>query len=256
MNLRFPIAVVAAGGLLAASTGSLAAQEDNAPEPPVEATREVIGITVPYTTEEQLAWSAGSIVAQEEDGPQPPVEFTACVQPGPEVARGTDEQIEVAVPDGEMTIERSRGYTWRLRVSDVSDPRLDGTWYTGWDGDQYVGPGDDLAGGPEWAQPRTPYGDQYVGPGDDRGPEFVTFTDLIVNDDGAWQGSAVVLAFPDDRPRFPLVVLIGEGAYEGLTAVVALDDSAGDVSGPCPNTRGYIIEGSVPAPPVLFPHMG
>ena len=173
----------------------------------------------------------------------PPTGFTACVHPGPEVRPGTDEQIEVVLPDGEMTIEQSRGHTWQLRVSDVSDPRLDGTWYTGWDGDQYVGPGDDLAGGPEWAQPRTPYGDQYVGPGDDRGPEFVTFTDLIVNDDGAWQGSAVVLAFPDDRPRFPLVVLIGEGAYEGLTAVVALDDSAGDVSGPCPNTRGYIIEG-------------
>jgi hypothetical protein len=193
----------------------------------VEATREVIGITVPYTTEEQLAWSAGSIVAQEEDGPQPPVEFTACVQPGPEVARGTDEQIEVAVPDGEMTIERSRGYTWRLRVSDVSDPRLDGTWFTSWDADQYVGPGDDP------------------------GPVFVTMTQRIVTDEGAWQGSAVRLEFPDDDPpRFPLEVLIGEGAYEGLTAVVQPDDSVTDPSGPCPNNRGYIIEGSVPAPPV------
>jgi hypothetical protein len=43
-------------------------------------------------------------------------------------------------------------------------------------------------------------------------------------------------------------VLIGEGAYEGLTAVGISLDSGGLT--PCPNTRGYIIDGTVPPPPV------
>mgnify|MGYP003545272335 CR=1 FL=1 len=43
------------------------------------------------------------------------------------------------------------------------------------------------------------------------------------------------------------MVMVGEGAYEGLTAIVAFpDDWAGD---DC-TVSGYIIEGSIPAPPV------
>jgi hypothetical protein len=38
--------------------------------------------------------------------------------------------------------------------------------------------------------------------------------------------------------------LIGEGAYEGLTAVAKI--GFGEA---CPNMRGYVIHGSVPAPP-------
>jgi hypothetical protein len=152
-----------------------------------------------------------------------PVEFTACVNPGPEVQAGTEEFSQVSLPDGEMTITRSRGYTWQSTVRDVSDPRLDGTWYNSFDSDQYTIPG--------------------RGPG----PELGTWTHRVENDDGAWQGSGVVIFYGDGESLGGPLVVIGEGAYEGLTAVFGI---IGFGEAPCPNTRGYIIEGGVPAPPV------
>ena len=127
--------------------------------------------------------------------PQAPVEFTACVSPGPEVQPGTEEDSQVSLPDGEMTITRTRGYTWQSTVSDVSDPRLVGTWYNSVDGDHYTNPG----GGAS--------------------PTFDAWTHRIENDEGAWQGSLVGIDFPDGERSDGPLVLIGEGAYEGLTAV-------------------------------------
>jgi hypothetical protein len=184
MKLKLPIAVVVAGGLLATSAGRLAAQDEELPE-------------------------------------QAPVEFTACVNPGPEVHPGTNEQIKVALADGEMTIERGRDYTWQSSVSDVTDPRLDGTWYNSINGDTYTLPG---------GEP---------------GPVFDIWTHRIENDEGAWQGSLLEIDFADGDSFDGNLVLIGEGAYDGLTAVTIINFGAA-----CPNTRGYIIEGSVPAPPV------
>jgi hypothetical protein len=151
-----------------------------------------------------------------------PVEFTACVNPGPEVQAGTEELSLVSLPDGEMTITQSRGHTWQSTVRDVSDPRLDGTWYISFDSDQYTGPG--------------------AGPS----PEFGTVTQRIEHEDGAWLGSGVILRFGDGESLNGPLLLIGEGAYKGLTAVAIIDFGAA----PCPNTRGHIIEGGVPAPPV------
>ena len=155
-----------------------------------------------------------------------PVAVTACVNPGPDVTSATEELIEVSLPDGEVTMRRERGWLWQSRVSDVSDPRLEGTWYNGADGDGYT-----LPGGAEVS----------VG----------TETHRIENDAGAWQGSKVTVGLPEGM--FPegaigenyIQVLIGEGAYEGLTWVGTIL-----MGQPCPNTKGYIIEGPVPAPPV------
>jgi hypothetical protein len=183
MNLRFPIAVVAAGGL--------------------------------------LAGSAGSIAAQGEDTPEPPVAVTACINPGPEVRSGTQEQIVVPLSDGEMMILQDRGFTFRQDLTEVSDPRLEGSLYQAWDEDEYILPGNEPA------------------------PNIVTFTDRIENDEGAWQGSVVMLRYPDDTTYLGPVVMVGEGAYEGLTAIVAFVAWGEDCA-----VRGYIIEGSVPAPPV------
>ena len=160
-------------------------------------------------------------VATPLQNPQPPVEFTACVGPGPEVQAGTEEVSQVSLPDGAMTITRTRGYTWQSTVRDVSDPRLVGIWYNSVDGDQYTIPG----GGPR--------------------PTFDAWTHRIENDEGAWQGSLQGIDFNDGESLDGPLVLIGEGAYEGLTAVATVE-----FGGPCPNTRGYIIEGGVPAPPV------
>ncbi len=44
------------------------------------------------------------------------------------------------------------------------------------------------------------------------------------------------------------LILIGGGAYQGLTAIVA--SVAAGAGRECPNGRGYILEGSIPAPPV------
>jgi hypothetical protein len=151
---------------------------------------------------------------------QAPAEFTACVNPGPEVQTGTRERTEVSLPDGEMTITRTRGYTWQSTVRDVSDPRLDGTWYNSTAEDLYTSPeGSDV-------------------------PALGTWTHRIENDEGAWEGSLFAVNFTGDKTYAPLA-MVGEGAYEGLTAVATID-----FGGPCPNTRGYIIEGGVPAPPV------
>jgi hypothetical protein len=45
-------------------------------------------------------------------------------------------------------------------------------------------------------------------------------TKRIENDEGAWQGSAVCLLQPDGTIYEAPLVMTGEGAYEGLTAIV------------------------------------
>jgi hypothetical protein len=153
-----------------------------------------------------------------DDPGAPPVEFTACVGPGPSVTPGPEENVTASLPDGETTLTRRRGgYTWQSTVSGVSDPRLEGTWYNSVDKDEYS-----------------------------PGPGLYAVTHRVENDEGAWQGSHVILGFPDGEEAAGPVVMTGEGAYEGLAAVAMI----GFGEAPCPNTRGYIVEGSVPAPPV------
>jgi hypothetical protein len=151
---------------------------------------------------------------------QPPVEFTACHSAGPETEPRTVEQF--FLPDGETTIERTR-ITYRQPVIAVSDPRLEGSWYLTEDNDTYRGPGTD-------------------------GLVIGTWTRRIENDDGAWQGSThQTIDFPDGSHVGGYTgpyVMVGEGAYAGLTAILTHMEAG------CPNTRGYIFEGSIPSPPV------
>jgi hypothetical protein len=86
--------------------------------------------------------------------------------------------------------------------------------------------------------------DSYTLPGGEAGPAFGISTKRIENDEGAWQGSAVVIRFPDGSWVAAPYVMVGEGAYEGLTAVYS-----GDVFDCGENIRGYIIEGDIPAVP-------
>jgi hypothetical protein len=157
-------------------------------------------------------------VAQPAAVAQPPVEFTACSHMGPEVQPPTVEQV--SLPDGETTIERS-SVTYQQQATGVSDPRLEGIWYLTEDNDTYSGPGTD-------------------------GLIIGTWTRRIENDEGAWQGTThQSIDFPDGESvggsRGPYV-MIGEGAYAGLTALLTHGEEG------CPNERGYIFEGSVPAP--------
>jgi hypothetical protein len=164
---------------------------------------------------------------------QPPTEFTACIEGGPDVHRGTEEQVVVPVSDGEMTITQSRDFTFRQSLTSESAPRLEGTLYQAWDQDEYNLPGDEASTGIMGGRPT--------------GVSIVAFTNRIENDEGAWEGSAVMLNSPDGTTYVGPMVMTGEGAYEGLTAIIAFD---GDTfwEGDCV-VSGYIIEGSIPALP-------
>ena len=206
---RWPIVAAAAAAVVAIGVGGLViAARDDDPTDDVPAAQPTT-VTQPTTT-----------VAQPATAAQPPSAFTACITPGPVVHEGTEEQIVAPSPDGEMTIDQLRGVTYRQSLSSVSDPRLEGTLYQAWDEDTYTLPGNEP------------------------GPNIVTFTDRIENDEGAWQGSVVMLRFPDDTASVQMV-MVGEGAYEGLTAIVAFEEFGEGCM-----VRGYIIEGSVPAPPM------
>jgi hypothetical protein len=163
-----------------------------------------------------------TVAEQSLQAAQPPVEFTACTFAGPEVQPRTVEQV--ALPDGETTIERS-SVTWRQPATDVSDPRLEGTWYSTESNDRYSGPGSD-------------------------GLIIGTWTRRIENDEGAWQGTTPQsIDFPDGTGVGGAAgpyVMIGEGAYTGLTALLT-HNSEDDT---CPNQRGFIFVGTIPSPTV------
>ena len=149
-----------------------------------------------------------------------PVAVTGRILCGPEVQHGTEEGVVVPLADGDMTLDRSRGFVWRQSTSSMSDPRLHGT----------VHQSEDL--------------DSYTLPGFEAGPSFGTSTKRIENDEGAWQGSAVILYFPDGTLVASPYVMVGDGAYEGLTAIYSVDIfDCGE------NIRGYIIDGDIPAVP-------
>jgi len=145
----------------------------------------------------------------------PPVEFTACVPSNAPLHTGTDEQVALSSPDGDVTVDVRRGFTWRGTIT-ATDDRLSGTHYYSWDADAYTLPG---GGTPtSWAEGHR-----------------------IENDEGAWQGSSVGFTDADGVSVGGAAVLIGEGAYEGLTAIIVTS-----IDGDCfINVRGVVI--SVPA---------
>ena len=149
-----------------------------------------------------------------------PGEFTACIPANSETQAGTDETVVVQHPEGDMTVERRRGFTWAGAIS-ATDERFSGRHHLSWDGDQYT-----LASG-------------------DPGPTVAAEGIRIENDQGAWQGGSTYVELPDGTVAGGMMVLTGEGAYAGLEAVMFGTD------GPCfLDWRGVVIE--VPAIPVPY----
>ena len=157
-----------------------------------------------------------------------PGEFTACVPENGERVRGTEEQIVVPHPDGDMTIQRTRGFTWAGTIT-ATDPRFSGTHYYSWDADVYS-----LASGDEgqgvWAEGHR-----------------------IENDEGAWQGSQTGASLPDGTLQASPAFLTGEGAYEGLTAVLFVMEGSFDFGavarGECfIDFKGVVMEFPDPPP--------
>ncbi len=155
-----------------------------------------------------------------------PGEFTACVPGNAAVKTGTTETEEVQGPDGDLTVERTRGFTWSGAI-EATDPRFSGTHLYSWDGNGYT-PG---AANPQAA----------VVEG------LATWAEghRIETADGAWAGSTIGITLPDGTQEASPALLSGEGAYAGLTAILMVAD------GTCFfDYRGIVIE--VPDPPVPY----
>lgn len=145
---------------------------------------------------------------------QPPVAFTGRIVCGPDVRTGVDESS----PEGDLVRVRSRGWAWQPSAT-MSDPRLEGDYYVSYDSDDYRSPTVTSVGSGTWR---------------------------IENEEGAWQGSFTNIKYPDST-TIVSTALVGEGAYDGLTA---LWESTNHRPLECAwEVRGLILEGDVPAAP-------
>jgi len=209
----------------------------NLKEPPMRhASRVVVGsptarvAAIGAATLFMAVLATGAIVAgaqspapapPEEAAPQPPTEFTgtACWY-GPEVApdrAGTETTLEVG--DEGVVLTRLRRGAWQNHNDvSMSDPRLQGIGY------------------------QTYESDAYAMPGSATGPIIDVQTLSIVNEDGAWVSTRYRATVDGSDTAIPAVdVFIGQGAYEGLIAIM---ETAGPCSGP-----GVILDGApVPEP--------
>jgi hypothetical protein len=131
-----------------------------------------------------LAGSAVGVAGQEE--PAAPVKFTAVFPGGGQISQPTCEVV-----DG---VTQCKGIAWSFPISEVSDPRLGGLMTVSQNQNQW---------------PLQPW--------------LLTETYRIVNDDGAWQGSFHSMKDGGDFGNVS-VVLVGEGANEGLYAWTDVSD--------------------------------
>jgi hypothetical protein len=152
-----------------------------------------------------LATSAIEATAQDETtGPTAPVEFSGKISFGPCSGAETVEGVPGKV------VYRGEHYCNPGVVEPFSDPRLEGTYYV-------------------W-----PYHDAHLG-----GPEIWASAFTITNDEGAWRGIPAI-SISDTGTE----ILVGEGAYDGLTAIAEVT-----LNGTIWDWHGWIIEGDLPPLP-------
>ena len=151
---------------------------------------------------------------QDAEAVQPPVAFTGRIVCGDTVRTGVSE----SAADGGPVRLRTRGWAWQPTAT-MSDPRLEGDYYISYDSDDYESPTVTSVGTGTWR---------------------------IENEEGAWQGSFTNIKYPDST-TIVSTALVGEGAYDGLTAVW---ESTNHRPLECAwAVRGLILEGDVPAAP-------
>ena len=145
---------------------------------------------------------------------QPPVAFTGRIVCGDTVRTGVSE----SPADGGHVRLRPRGWSWQPTAT-MSDPRLEGDYYISYDSDDYESSTVTSVGTGTWR---------------------------IQNREGAWQGSFTNIKYPDSTTTVS-TPLVGEGAYDGLTA---LWEATNHRPVECAwAIRGLILEGHVPAAP-------
>jgi hypothetical protein len=206
------VIVLVVAGVAIALRGGIGPGATGAPSPGPSAAGPTGTASAPTTTASRAAPLAG--------------EFTACVPGNAEFKTGTNEREVVSGDDGDVTIERTRGFTWRGTIT-ATDPRFSGTHYYSWDANGYT---------PGSANPQAPTVE---------GQASWAEGHRIENDQGAWQGWAVGVSLPDGTEVAGPAVLTGEGGYAGLTAVLLGTDGACFF-----DFRGIVME--VPDPPVPY----
>jgi hypothetical protein len=166
--------------------------------------------------------------AATDGAPQPPTEFTGTWCIGPAVSlEGNGTSTTVVVGD-ELSVNRFRGGTWRNAVV-MSDPRLQGDAYQTYEQDTYTS-----------------------------GPSVIASTLSIVNDDGAWVATTYRATADGSGPGDPNDLFVGEGAYEGLVALmgpgtpVATPEDLPIGYSDCQESSGVIFD----QPPVPVPYLG
>ncbi len=154
-----------------------------------------------------LAGSAVGVAAQDEAAA--PVEFTGKISFG-----SCTGPSEIEISGGrKRTLSADRGSYCRPQVDEAfSDPRLEGDYYVWQNNDVHAG-----------------------------GPEIYATAFSIVNDEGAWRGVPDIV-LPEESSSTQ--VLVGEGAYEDLTAIATVD-----LDGSVWSWQGWIIEGGLPPLP-------
>jgi len=162
-------------------------------------------------TQAPTASQAGAVIV--------PGQFTACVPSNTELKTGTHEQSTVAAPEAGTTLEQTRSFTWKGAMT-ATDPRFSGTHYYSWDANTYTSSSQSK---------QSAYAEGH----------------RIENADGAWSGWSVGASAGGTLSSGP-VVLTGEGAYKGLSAVLVSTVQAGCFF----SFSGFLIE--VPERPVPY----
>jgi hypothetical protein len=139
-----------------------------------------IGAAAAFTVA-SLAWVPGAALGQDGAVAETPVEFTGAITCG--------DMVRPETAEAGAGVTMNRGGAWNPVAVTMSDPRLAGDYYISFDSDVYTD-----------------------------GSSVGTGTWRIQNDDGAWQGSYNILGV-GDRGAVVTTPLVGEGAYDGLTAI-------------------------------------
>ncbi len=187
------------------------------PVPAAEPTSAASTRTLAPATSPPVALSVTD-ASQDAAAAQPPVTFSSRIVCAETVRTGVSE----SPADGGPVRVRTRGWAWQPAAT-MSDPRLEGDYYISYDSDDYESPTVTSVGTGTWR---------------------------IENGEGAWQGSFTNIKYPDST-TIVSTVLVGEGAYEGLTVVW---ESTNHRPLECAwAVRGLILEGDVPAAPEPYP---
>ena len=185
--------------------------------------------TLKFVAAASLAFVLGigiaPLIAPSNDGAESPAAAeTPSTGPAPSVGpvEFTARLSSSSIAEGKMTFENGavqvRGAEHRATVADASDPRLLGSVTLGFNEDRWMS----------------------------LGPLVVANQAFrIENEDGAWQQiPSIRLSHNDGSTAVQTIVLEGEDAYDGLSAIAEVTFDGGGW-----NLRGVIIDTQVPPPP-------